>query len=97
MTYDLKNFAKSLRGYPSYPSSPYIPSRPSVETVLRELGGIEGKEGTEGIVNYLIDLLIRSGYLLDRQINSVEEKHRREGGYKENLLKKRLEYKRFSR
>jgi four helix bundle suffix protein len=45
------------------------------------------------VVNYLIDLLTRSGYLLDRQINAVEEKHQREGGYRENLLKKRLEYK----
>ena len=55
---------------------------------------VEGKDGIEAVVNYLIDLLTRSGYLLDRQINAVEEKHQREGGYNENLLKKRLEYKR---
>jgi len=41
----------------------------------------------------MIDLLTRSGYLLDKQINSVEEKHKAEGGYKENLLKKRLNYR----
>lgn len=59
-------------------------------------GGLEGKEGIEAAVNYLIDLLTRSGYLLDRQIIVVEEKHQREGGYSENLFKKRLEYKRKS-
>lgn len=41
------------------------------------------------MVNYLIDLLTRSGYLLDKQINAIEDKHQREGGYNENLLKKR--------
>ncbi len=46
------------------------------------------------VVNYLIDLLTRSGYLLDRQMNAVEEKHQGEGDYNENLLKKRLTYKR---
>ncbi len=43
--------------------------------------------------NYEIDLLIRAGYLLDRQMNAVEEKHRTEGGYNEKLLNRRLEYK----
>jgi four helix bundle suffix protein len=44
-------------------------------------------------VNYEIDLLIRSGYLLDKQMNALEEKHTKEGGYNENLLKKRLSYR----
>ena len=51
------------------------------------------KEGIEAVVNYLIDLLTRSGYLLDKQINAVEEKHQKEGGYREKLLRKRLEYR----
>jgi four helix bundle suffix protein len=58
------------------------------------LGGIDGKEGLDVVVNYLIDLITRSGFLLDKQINAVEEKHQKEGGYNENLLKKRLIYKR---
>ena len=71
------------------------PPRPSVRAVTEVLGGLEGKEGLEAVVNYLIDLLTRSGYLLDKQINAVEEKHQREGGYNEKLLKRRLvEYKR---
>lgn len=90
----LRKLRQVFEGYPSNPSHSSTPSRPSVEKILEVLGGIEGKEGIEGIVNYLIDLLTRSGYLLDRQIDAVEEKHRREGGYSENLLKKRLDYKR---
>ncbi len=78
---------------PPIPSAPSNP--PSISKVLEVLGGIDGKEGLEAILNYLIDLLIRSGYLLDRQMNALEEKHRREGGYNENLLKKRLDYKKI--
>jgi len=74
-------------------SNPPFPSTPSVIKIAGGLDGIEEREGLEIVLNYLIDLLIRSGYLLDRQINAVEEKHQREGGYNENLLKKRLEYR----
>lgn len=90
----LKKLRSLFEGYPSFSSNSSVPSRPSVEIIQKVLGGLDGKEGLEGVVNYLIDLLIRSGYLLDRQMNAVEEKHQREGGYRENLLKKRLAYKR---
>lgn len=93
-----------FEGYsnPSYPPLPSHPSGlfPSVKNITEVLGvtgGIEGvgrKEGIEAVANYMIDLLTRSGYLLDKQINAVEDKHRTEGGYRENLLKKRLTYKR---
>lgn len=53
----------------------------------------EGRDGLEEIVNYELDLLIRCGYLLDQQIRAVEKKHMEEGGYSENLLKKRLHYR----
>ncbi|MDP2637085.1 MAG: four helix bundle protein [bacterium] len=87
----LKKLRQVFEGFP-YPSNPSTPSTPSVSTVLAAVG-LEGKEGLEAVVNYLVDLLVRSGYLLDRQINAVEERHRREGGYNEKLLRKRLEYK----
>lgn len=71
---------------------------PSCSSVLETLG-IRGTRKTrwtrqeiEIIVNYLIDLNARSNYLLDQQIRAVEEKHQKEGGYNENLLKRRLEY-----
>jgi four helix bundle suffix protein len=51
------------------------------------------KEAIEGTVNYIIDVLIRCGYLMDKLINALEEKHMKEGGYSENLLKKRLAYR----
>lgn len=70
--------------------------RPSVVAIKEVLGRVEEREGLEAVVNYMIDLLIRSGYLLDRQIDAVEEKHRREGGYNENLMKKRLEYRKIT-
>jgi len=92
----LRRLRQVFEGYPSYPSNSPIPSYLSVKAVCEALGGLEGKDGIEAVINYLIDLLVRSGYLLDRQINAVEEKHRREGGYNENLLKKRLQYKKSS-
>lgn len=79
---------------PSYPSTSSYPSVSSVLAVFgKEKEGLEGKEELEIVVNYEIDLLIRCGYLLDKQINAVELKHKTEGGYKENLLKKRLDYR----
>lgn len=78
---------------PSNPSNSPFPSSSSVLKLLAKTegsDGLGGREGIEIIVNYEIDLLIRAGYLLDKQINAVEKKHRTEGGYKENLLKKRL-------
>lgn len=41
-------------------------------------------------VNYLLNLINLTTYLLKRQINSLEEKFVREGGYTENLFKRRL-------
>lgn len=91
----LKKLRQIFEGYPNpNPSNPPIPSYSSV---LEALGGLEEREGLEVIVNYLIDLLTRAGYLLDKQINAIEEKHQKEGGYRENLLKKRLVYKKSFR
>ena len=89
----LRKLRQTFEGYPNPSNSP-TPSYPSVKAVTEVSGGLEGKEGIEAAVNYLIDLLTRCGYLLDKQINSVEEKHQKEGGYNEKLLRKRLEYKR---
>ena len=81
--------------FESYPNSsiPSTPSFPSAQKVSEVLGGLEGRERIEAVANYIIDLLIRNGYFLDKQMNALEEKHTREGGYNENLLKRRLEYK----
>lgn len=67
---------QSIENYPANPSSPSIP--PTIASVKAVLGikteGLGGKEGIEEIVNYLIDVLTREGYLLDKQINAVEKK-----------------------
>lgn len=84
--YRLKKLRQLFESYPN----PTTPPPPSISLLKKEL---EGKEGLEAIVNYLIDLLIRSGYMLDKQINALEIKHQTEGGYNENLLRKRLDYR----
>ncbi|MCL4354850.1 four helix bundle suffix domain-containing protein [Patescibacteria group bacterium] len=45
-------------------------------------------------LSYLVDLITRTNYLLDRQIASLEKKFIEEGGYTENLFKRRVK-KRF--
>lgn len=42
--------------------------------------------------NFLLTLCHQATYLLDRQIKSLEEKFVSEGGFSENLFKKRLKY-----
>lgn len=72
-------------------------SLPSISLWVRDQmkgEGKDGKERLEELVNYELDLLIRCGYLLDQQIRAVEKIHMEKGGYSENLLKKRLEYRR---
>ena len=45
-------------------------------------------------LNYLINLVSMTTYLLDRQIAGLKKKFIEEGGYTENLFKKRMEYRR---
>jgi four helix bundle suffix protein len=44
-------------------------------------------------VNLMITLVNQATYLQGKLIRSLEEKHAREGGFSEKLLKKRLEYR----
>jgi four helix bundle suffix protein len=46
-------------------------------------------------VNIMIDLIARTNFLLDQQKRSLEEKFLKEGGYTENLYKKRRESRGF--
>jgi four helix bundle suffix protein len=45
-------------------------------------------------LNFLVNLIRRTNYLLDNQIRALEAKFVAKGGYTENLLKKRLKYRR---
>lgn len=44
-------------------------------------------------VNLLVTLIQQANFLIDKLIESLKEKHTKEGGFNENLLKKRLEYR----
>ena len=47
----------------------------------------------ESFCNLLITLCSKEGYMLDRLLVAVEQKFVKEGGFKENLFKKRMEYR----
>lgn len=63
---------------PTLPDNPNFPKLPSNPTHA---------------VNLLITLINQATYLQRKLIQSLEEKHTKEGGFSEKLLKKRLEYK----
>ncbi len=60
------------------PDSPNFPKLPDDPTMA---------------VNLMITLVNQATYLQRKLITSLEDKHAREGGYSEKLLKKRLEYR----
>lgn len=47
----------------------------------------------ESFANLMITLCFKEGYLLDKLIQSLNNKFVIEGGFRENLFKKRMEYK----
>ena len=48
----------------------------------------------EQIANLLVTLSYKQLYLLDQLLKAIEEKFVKEGGFRENLFKKRLDYRR---
>lgn len=67
-----------LKATPTLPGSPNFPDLPN---------------DPEKAVNLMITLINQANYLIDKLLLSLEEKHKREGGFSEKLLKKRLEYR----
>lgn len=65
---------------------------------LSDLGNLKEKlvlpKKEEEAANLLLTFCHQSTYLLDRQIKSLEEKFVTEGGFSENLLKRRLAQRR---
>lgn len=49
----------------------------------------------EDYANLMITLCFKAGYLLDKMVKSLKEKFVREGGFRENLFKKRMEYRKM--
>ncbi|MEK9200769.1 MAG: four helix bundle suffix domain-containing protein [Patescibacteria group bacterium] len=52
-------------------------------------------EEAQGFANLMVVLLYKENYLLDQLTRSLENKFINEGGYTENLFKKRLEKRRY--
>lgn len=67
-----------LKTTPTLPDLPNFPDLPN---------------DPEKAVNLMITLINQAIYLQKRLEQSLEEKHTKEGGFRENLLKKRLEFK----
>lgn len=67
-----------LKRTPTLPDSPNFPNLPN---------------NPAQAINLLITLINQAIYLQKRLEQSLEEKHTKEGGFNENLLKKRLEYR----
>lgn len=75
---ELREIWEIIRNNPYLPYSPNFPKLPQDPTQA---------------VNLLITLINQANYLIDKLIDSLKEKHTREGGFSENLLKKRMEYR----
>lgn len=76
---------------------------PRVMTVRKKLITNESHEtygiylkNSESFANLMVTLCFKEGYLLDKLLKSQQEKFIKEGGFRENLFKKRIEFKRNS-
>lgn len=75
---ELRELWGILRKTPTLPDSPEFPKLP---------------EDPERAVNLMVTLTHQASYLLAKLIESLKKKHEKEGGFHENLLRKRLEYR----
>jgi restriction system protein len=71
-----------LKNNPTLPNSPNFPDLPY---------------DLEKAINLMITLINQANYLLDKLISSLQEKHTKEGGFTENLYRKRIEYRNKNR
>ena len=67
-----------IKKNPTLPDSPNFPDLP--------------KEKAKA-VNLMLTLINQANFLTDRLIDSLLEKHQKEGGFSENLLKRRVNYR----
>lgn len=76
---ELREVWAVLKTTPALPVTPNFPNLPNHPQIA---------------TNLMITLVNQASYLLHKLEKSLELKHQREGGYNENLLKKRLDYRR---
>lgn len=72
---EINKIWKILKQTPVLPDSPDFPYLPDNPTIA---------------VNLMITLINQANYLLDKLLNSLEQKFIKEGGFSENLLRQRL-------
>lgn len=78
---EIRKIWEILRNNPVLPDNPNFPNLPY---------------NLEIVVNLMITLINQANYLIDKLILALEKKHATEGGFSENLLKKRLKYRKSS-
>jgi restriction system protein len=69
---------KIIKDNPALPNNPNFPNLPDSE---------------EQAVNLMITLINQANYMLDKLITSLKDKHMKEGGFNEELYRKRTEYR----
>lgn len=75
---EIREIWEILRKTPALPDNPDFPALP---------------DRPEVAVNLLITLINQANLLIDRLIESLKEKHKREGGFTEKLYRQRREYR----
>jgi four helix bundle suffix protein len=75
---EIRQIWEIIRKTPTLPDSPNFPHLP---------------DSPEKSVNFLITLINQANYMVDKLIISLKEKHTKEGGFSERLLKDRLNYR----
>ncbi|OGH21274.1 MAG: hypothetical protein A2958_01840 [Candidatus Levybacteria bacterium RIFCSPLOWO2_01_FULL_38_13] len=67
-----------IKKNPTLPDSPNFPNLP---------------HDKEKAVNLMLTLINQANYLLDKLVEALLKKHQEKGGFSENLLKRRIEYR----
>jgi len=70
-----------LKRTPTLPDSPNFPHLPN---------------HPDSVINLMITLINQANYLVDRLIFSLKEKHKKEGGFSEKLLRERVRFRKLN-
>jgi len=76
--WEIRKIWEILKKTPTLPDSPNFPPLPN---------------RVEIAVNLMITLINQANFLIDKLIASLKEKHMKEGGFNEQLYRKRVEYR----
>lgn len=77
---EIREIWEILKETPTLPDNPNFPNLPNHPEIA---------------VNFLITLINQANLLIDRLIDSLKEKHKKEGGFSEKLYRERKNYRGF--